>query len=217
MNSIYALIDPCTGLVRYVGITAQPLAKRFSKHLQMARRGEQNHRSAWIRSLLAQNKVPLMLLIETCSERDRERFWISHYRSAGINLTNGTNGGDGVIDPSESIRKKISASVTGYKHTPDARAKIAEASQRMWQDPVTRSLIVSKNTGQVRSLESRQKMSAAQMGHQKRLGQHCTEDHKRKLSESNRGKKRSPETCQRISEIKKREWATRKQHRELDM
>lgn len=127
MNTIYLLIDPRTGLVRYVGVTAGPLNVRMRKHLHMARRGEDSHRSAWIRQLLELGVSPLPWVLELTLDRRRECFWIAHYRSAGIDLTNGTDGGDGLTNPSPELRQKIADSVRGFRHTAEARAKIRAA------------------------------------------------------------------------------------------
>jgi len=60
--NIYALTDHA-GNIRYIGKTIKSLTKRFSNHLTDARRGDQTHRSNWIRSLLKRGIFPSIQLV----------------------------------------------------------------------------------------------------------------------------------------------------------
>lgn len=110
--SIYALTDPDSGVVRYVGRTIGCPKQRLRRHLGDARRGARTWVARWLAKLDAE---PGLLLLEECSpERSAsaETLWIAFFRRAGIALTNLTDGGDGG---------------RGLRHGPEARAKIGAA------------------------------------------------------------------------------------------
>jgi len=82
---IYALTDPDTGEIRYVGRTRNP-ARRLSRHIQPMF----NSRSVrqWIREM---GRAPQMTIIEQCSGDvvvEREAYWIASYESNGARLLN---------------------------------------------------------------------------------------------------------------------------------
>lgn len=96
---IYCLKDPETKEIRYVGQTVKNLKYRLSSHIYDCAR-IRNHRTNWINSLLKKNLKPEIELIEECNEinyQDREKYWIDHLKKCGINLTNGTLGGEGCL------------------------------------------------------------------------------------------------------------------------
>lgn len=95
---IYLLRCPRTGSVRYVGFTSQKVSARIRRHKQEALRGNRNHRSTWLFSLLSMGLAPLVEIVEHgrgIGWQEAERRWIKHFRAAGANLVNGTDGGDG--------------------------------------------------------------------------------------------------------------------------
>ena len=111
---IYALCDPRTGEVRYVGKTESAFRTRLNHHIFRARKGEKHHVYCWIRKLLSEGVRPEMELVEECFSHEdlaeTERFYIAYFRSLGFRLTNHTEGGEGCI---------------GYKHTDEARARMS--------------------------------------------------------------------------------------------
>lgn len=91
---IYALADPITFEVRYVGKANDPY-KRYCKHLVDK---SNTHKAKWIRKLLSQGLLPIRQILEECDEcewENKEKDWISFEKMIGNNLTNGTDGGDG--------------------------------------------------------------------------------------------------------------------------
>lgn len=75
-GSIYALRDPRSGAIRYVGQTRCPLNKRLSEHIHCPT----NRRAReWMRELRDQGLRPEIVLLETVDCADlssREKFWI---------------------------------------------------------------------------------------------------------------------------------------------
>jgi hypothetical protein len=93
-TKIYALLDPKTKEIRYIGLTISSLKGRLSHHIHAAKTRERTHRTNWIRSL---NEKPEIILIdEIISDKIEwwlEEYWINQFKSWGFNLVNSTNGG----------------------------------------------------------------------------------------------------------------------------
>lgn len=87
---IYALCDPDTKRVRYIGQSANP-EKRFVTHAQVS--GSKVMRN-WVGKLKSEGKKPSLVVLESVSESDklkRERWWIEHYIERGEVLLNSTH------------------------------------------------------------------------------------------------------------------------------
>jgi hypothetical protein len=75
LTFIYALCDPRTLEVRYVGKADNPY-KRYCRHLIDK---ENTHKVTWIQSLLKEGLLPIRQILEECDMSvwaDRERNWI---------------------------------------------------------------------------------------------------------------------------------------------
>lgn len=121
---IYALKDPDSKNIRYVGKTVN-LIKRFRRHLRNGKDITHKYHSAiWIRSLLNNNKIPEISIIEEVSENnweEREIYWIKYYRQL-YDLTNILEGGKdtttyGRLGKHNSDEHKLKCSIarTGVK------------------------------------------------------------------------------------------------------
>lgn len=94
--NIYALCDPESGDVRYVGKTIQPLSLRLQQHCSLSKR-HTHPRAQWVHSLREKNLKPVILLLETVSHDNwqcAESRWISHFQSSGL-LNSAPAGGGG--------------------------------------------------------------------------------------------------------------------------
>jgi group I intron endonuclease len=116
MNSkvyIYGLTDEY-GIIRYVGKTINP-NQRYSAHISSAK-NKKTHKECWLYGLLIKGIKPKMIILEECSENwhEREKYHIKMY----YNLTNLTDGGDGVtgIKMSDETKKKMSEQKKGEKN-----------------------------------------------------------------------------------------------------
>lgn len=132
MWSIYVLRDPEDGRVRYCGYAAD-VAARLRKHVRDARTGRERTRKAdWIRALLARGVQPVVEVVERGTPgadwRERERWWIAHLRSIGAELTNATDGGEGVSGltwrPEAAARLAAHAKIGHHRRR--QRAKLRE-------------------------------------------------------------------------------------------
>lgn len=147
---IYTLNDPRTGNVRYVGWTMDK-KRRFREHLNRCC-VEDTHKARWIRTLVSIGLQPIMCAIEevTAANRvDREIFWIQHFRNTGEQLTNLTDGGDGIVN---------------YRHTPEAIEKFRTKLRGTPKSVQHRLKLAQARLGTKASAETRAKMSQSRIG-----------------------------------------------------
>jgi len=177
---IYALSDPRTGVVRYVG-KSWTIRKRLTQHLSAARtRAKKGHVYSWLRSLLREGVAPALTILETVSAggpwQEREKHWIQYFRQSGVPLTNLTDGGDGThglhsplrgIPLSDLHRQHVregrrngtaSPGFKGHKHTPVSVAKMSMVRVGKKQSIETRKKRAEANRGRVHTTEELEKM-----------------------------------------------------------
>lgn len=222
---IYVLAES-DGKIRYIGKTILSLDRRLSNHLTEGRRGVKNRRCNWIRSVLSRGCIPRIQLIgevegDGCKE---EIAWIEYFKNEGVDLVNGTNGGDGVNGwkPSKEIRTKISQALRGCIRSEETRRKIGEASRGRIHSETTRRKISEANRGRIPSRETRLKLSESHKNKpgfwkgKKRFnmtgekhflfGKHQSLEVRRKMSMARRGRTISTETRQKLSSATKKYW-----------
>ena len=86
---IYALVEPGTDAIRYVGKTRKP-GTRLNQHRTLTQYVSPE-KQAWIRELRAQKKRPQMRVLEIVPDEEstiRERFWIQQIWNEGHALLN---------------------------------------------------------------------------------------------------------------------------------
>jgi len=116
--SIYALIDPVSGEVRYIG-KANDAQKRLKGHLREAR-----HKTPvyfWIGSLRKKGLVPELKVIATCEHsewEEAERKAIAEGRSKGMRLLNVVDGGDEPYCPTHVRRENGKKAAKTRVNTP---------------------------------------------------------------------------------------------------
>src|SRR5882762_544924 len=86
MKQIYALVDPRTGEIRYIGKGFA--AKRYRDHLRDAEGDRRTHKCCWIRELAKVALVPDLLILEDeftdeVALSASEVRWIAHARQEG--------------------------------------------------------------------------------------------------------------------------------------
>jgi len=94
---IYALVDPNDGAIRYIG-KSDNLQLRYYNHICYSKTSY-DHKSNWIKKLRANNQQPELIIVEKVlysQWQEREKYWIDFYKLKGCDLTNSTNGGEGV-------------------------------------------------------------------------------------------------------------------------
>lgn len=88
MHSIYALCDPGTLNVRYVGRTQHSISARLREHTTKAKATNSDGLCKWIASL---GKSPDIVLLATCSDdfvREVEKNWILLFIDNGYDVFN---------------------------------------------------------------------------------------------------------------------------------
>lgn len=96
--TIYGLIDPNDGHVKYIGKTSN-IKKRLSEHINTTlKKNKLTKKEAWIKSLINKNLKPEIFEIDAINNKEW-KFWEQHYiclfKSWGFDLKNLTDGGDG--------------------------------------------------------------------------------------------------------------------------
>jgi hypothetical protein len=207
---IYALVDPRTDEIRYIGKSDNP-KKRLIGHLKPSQLRFCNHKNAWIKSLLQINLKPNLVILEKVSAiewKQKEQYYIQLYKNKGCNLTNSTDGGDGasgLIMPNstkEQLRKALmgNQNALGHKVSLEAREKISSIHKGKLLSNETKKKISVRLTGQIFSLERRLNISKALCGKQNALGHKHTEESKLKMRLFRLGRKDSEETRLRKSQ-----------------
>ena len=133
-TTIYALKDPATGEIRYVG-KANDLEARLRSHRWEKRNPKLRTRKVhWLRTLTAD---PIVEVLEVCPREiwaGRERHWIKKYRDEGARLTNIADGGQ-------------TSPVEGRGHSEETKAKLRAASLKRGATPPSRAGATPWNKG----------------------------------------------------------------------
>lgn len=170
-GTIYALCDPGTVRIRYIGQTKN-LRQRISAHLSSARRGKRLAVCQWIREL---NEQPSVLVLQEChSSLDAaEMEWIALF-DGEIHLLNYTAGGDGFRGPhSEETRRKMAASRKGQPKSPEWVEKYSAAQRGQKRRPLTPAeceRISKMHKGRKRSPETRERLKQASLARWQKPG-----------------------------------------------
>ncbi len=144
---------------------------RLRNHLAPSRLVDKTHKNYWLISIEAN---PIIHSIQTLYTKEdlaaAEIYWIKFFRDQGCDLTNGTDGGDGVTMTSE-VRAKISAAHTGkvgYSHTSETKNLMSIAAKGKKKSPEHRAKIGAAQKGKKKSPEQIAKMSANAKAQQQR-------------------------------------------------
>lgn len=127
---IYTLKSPIDGRIRYVGKTKRPKARK-REHCYKCYLKRRNRKNNWVKSLLKRGVKPIFEILDYVNYDEidfYEEYWISQFKCWGFDLVNSTNGGVGLINPSEDIRKKIGDKSRGRTLSLESRKKISEAN-----------------------------------------------------------------------------------------
>ena len=140
---IYGLIDPRTNELRYVGMSKRP-RRRLTFHMCASQLRSKNHRAHWLRGLLAAGARPELVILETVSNdtwQEAEQFWIGYFKFIGANLTNSTEGGEGLSGIGPEGRERCGAARRGksFVFSDVHKARIAEANRARAADPEWRA------------------------------------------------------------------------------
>ena len=189
MNTfIYALCEPGTQTIRYIGKSDNP-KKRLGEHTH-PRKKIRTHLTNWVSKVLSECQVPSLLILKEVPGNEWEwweRSYIQNARMLGFNLVNMAEGGEGFE--------------SGEKH-PNFGKPVSEDQRRIRAE---RSRGNKNNVGKKRTDESRKKSSRSHLGKRHSL-ETRTKMSLSHLRDKNHffGKHHSEETKRKISETKKK-------------
>jgi group I intron endonuclease len=173
------MIDPNSKELRYIGL-AKDLQGRIYGHYKPSNLKKNTHKNNWVKSLLFNKQEPEIVILEQYNSEaelpQAEADMIAYYRFIGADLTNATDGGEGM---------------SGYRHTEEEKKRRSEA-----------------NKGRVKTPEECANISASKMGEQNPMyGKQLSDERKKQSSmpgESNPffNKKHTDETKAKMREAK---------------
>jgi hypothetical protein len=181
---VYALLDPRTERVRYIGKSTRGL-HRPKAHTapSVLRLNAETYRGRWLAQLVALGLAPVVRVLEVCGTHEAlseaEIRWIARGRAEGWPLTNLTEGGDGTSGwkmpaaTREKIRAKLKghpalvAARRGKKLSPEHVAKIVAANTGKVRTPEMRARHAAKIAGHVMPAQTRAALLAANTGSQR--------------------------------------------------
>jgi len=135
IHLVYALIDPITNIVRYIGKSSCGMSR--PRNTSGERKGN-TRKARWLTKLYRLGKVPEIAIIQRYgSEEDAlngERVWIRRFRETGVDLTNLTDGGDGVCglqhtESTKQLLRERRAEQPGHRFTPSQRKHMSDAAK----------------------------------------------------------------------------------------
>ena len=212
---IYGLYDPRVEprMIRYVGYTSKGLKVRLRAHCAEAKQSNFCHRTKWIRSLLKDGIVPEVVMLERTDSKNweaRERHWIEKLRGSG-KLTNSTDGGEGLVNPSQEVRDRIRQTLKaggtglgnqyrkGIKHSEEDKKKIRAGMESSAKYKKAMECLKGvdrhANMTEEQKKAKAEKISLAMLGKKRAL---FSEETKVKMSAAHVGKKHSKETKEKI-------------------
>lgn len=149
--TVYGLASSKDGLIRYIGQTSVSIQTRLKWHITWTlRKRDKSRRTAWIASVLRDGFELTITALETNAvKHEAEMRLIAHYKSMGVDLVNGTLGGDQCIgvpktaehrakigaahkgrkSPWTAERNRQSKGKPGHPSTPETNAKISAANK----------------------------------------------------------------------------------------
>lgn len=157
---IYILSD--SEGIKYVGKSDSP-EKRLKIHLKESKL-RRTRKERWINDLLKNKEIPTLEIIDVVDSSDWsffESYWILQFKSWGIHLLNGTDGGEGSNGfkgktHSEKTKEKLRELSIGKSPTEETRKKISESNKnRIFSDSTKEK--ISEKAKQRFSEESKRK------------------------------------------------------------
>lgn len=136
---VYALIEPDTGCVRYVGLSTRG-DERPRTHRRPSAARARTRCGNWLRALRSRGLLPEWVVLQRCETEDAlaeaERFWIAHYRTRGVDIVNHMDGGFDGRRPDDAARARMSAAhikdtcLKGHLYTSESTGRARKTGLR---------------------------------------------------------------------------------------
>lgn len=200
---IYALCEPDTGEVRYIGKAINPQL-RLQRHLAPHALARRSHKNSWLKNLLARGQSPMLCILQEAPLEEAyelEKWWIAVYRPNG-RLTNATDGGEGVTNPPAEVRARIGWRKITAEAAREIRERVAAGEStvalaaefgvsRHSIGNVVRGKTWPQAGGPIASaLERRISPAASEAARRATKGKPRSEEVRRKIGDANRGQNR---------------------------
>lgn len=211
MTYIYALIDPTTHEIRYIGKSNNP-SGRLNRHIKESLYGHNNHRHRWIRKLLSNNLKPELIILDECDEKDWqivEQAWICYGFDNNWPLVNSTFGGDGLqgYSFSEECKAKLRIIQKEIHSSVEYRKKIGAKVRERYLNVEERKKISDRMKGKNNPMYGRCGELAPMFGRKGKLapnyGRIDSEETRKRRSESHKGLKHSAEHTENIRKARR--------------
>lgn len=203
-SGVYALLDPRTWCVRYVGQTTN-LNERLTSHLAEAKYNPRSRRPC-LRWFTGLRKLGLRPILEPLEEapvvalNTLECFWIAALRAAGAELLNVSDGGGKTGPHSQETRQKISAKAQGRTVSVETRTKLRVASTGTIKTPETLEKCRQAQQARIRTTEERTRISKLGVAWSKaHVGRTMSSETRAKLSAKAKGRPVSEQTKLKMS------------------
>lgn len=177
---VYGLFSTEDNSVRYIGQTKVSVDSRLLNHRRRSK-DHNTHLYNWMRKVHEEGyEVEAVVLLENAEWNTDEIRIIAEYRSRGVPLVNSTDGGDGVLNPPEDVRRRISESMSSRVYDEEARKRLSDGHKGKPLRKAHRDNMVAsvKKTYAERGKEISEKLSAMRKGVPK------SEEHKEKIRQA---------------------------------
>lgn len=154
---IYALQDPITFEIRYIGKSMSGL-DRPKSHNNLNQLQAKSYKNNWVKSLISNGYKPIIKIIQYIINPieldEAEIYWISYFKNLGCPLTNSTLGGKGRFGfkLSKESKQKIRESNIKYimahkkEYTDDEKISISKKIKLAMTDPEVKQKLRKKGT-----------------------------------------------------------------------
>ena len=192
--------------IRYVGVTHHNDASaRLKQHVYAANKRKSKYPVyLWMRKHIANGEEVSATVLEqnlTNEEAlDKEQSYILKFKEQGHSLLNATDGGRGLLNPTQETRTKISKAHKGKPKSEEQRKLMAARARN--HSPEARKKMSEANKGRKVSQETRKKMSEARKG-KKPHPNASSKEARAKISNALKGREFSDEWRQKLSEARK--------------
>ena len=151
---IYALQDPITYEIRYIGKSVSGLHRPKYHTYPSCLSKDDTHKGRWLKQLVNNGFKPIIKVIQILNNHDElvqaEIYWIKYFKDLDCPLTNLTLGGGGTIGykwEDTDIRRFQPHPMQGKKLTDERKAKISRINKIVMNTPEMKYKLIKRKLG----------------------------------------------------------------------